>query len=79
MRNAAAHSSTPLPEADRNKLSGLITAEGETQAARLLDISRQTLGRCLAGLPIQRATVSHVRLRLEGIESSREAGPRGVA
>jgi hypothetical protein len=79
MRNAAAHSSTPLPEVDRNKLSGLIASEGETQAARLLDISRQTLGRCLAGLPIQRGTASHVRLRLGGIEASRAAEPRGAA
>lgn len=53
-----------LPEADRELLSQLLEEHGETATMEMLEVSRHTLARCLAKLPIQRATAEYVSRRL---------------
>lgn len=55
-----------LDEQSREKLATLIEEVGETATMRQLEISRHTLARCLAGLPMQRSTVEYVARRLTG-------------
>lgn len=54
----------PLPDPDRERLRALIERDGETAALKALGIARQTLARCAAGLPVQRATAEMVARRL---------------
>jgi hypothetical protein len=62
---------------DRAKLRALIQREGETAALGRLRIARQTLARCVAGLPVQRATAECVSRRLN--EAQGDAPPPAAA
>jgi hypothetical protein len=53
-----------LPEADRATLMDIVRARGETAACASLRISRQTLGRGIAGLDLQLGTVVLIQQRL---------------
>jgi hypothetical protein len=53
-----------LPTQDRQAVAALVREHGENAALEQLGISRQTLGRCLGGLPVLRGTVALVQQRL---------------
>jgi hypothetical protein len=55
----------PLPEPYRRRLLELIDREGEQAVLGLLEVGRQTLARCAAGLRVRRATVTAVTYRLQ--------------
>lgn len=80
MKTAASRpvASEPLPEHDLNAVRRVVAVRGEREAATLLQISRQTLGRCLAALPINRGTAVLVRERLRAIQG-RDEGDGGTA
>jgi hypothetical protein len=53
------------PNTLRDRIRELIAREGERGATAHLRISRQTLARALAGLPIQTGTEALIRQRLD--------------
>ena len=53
-----------LHPSERDELLALVDQLGEREAARHLCVSRQTLGRAIAGLALQRGTINLVRDRL---------------
>jgi len=55
----------PMGEADRERLRAVVERDGEHAAARTLSIARLTLARCIAGLPVHRATKECVSRRLQ--------------
>jgi hypothetical protein len=57
----------PLPVPARDRLLALIGRMGEAAVLKKLRIARQTLARCAAGLPVQRATAECVSRRLAEI------------
>src|SRR5262249_17350974 len=65
-----------LPTPARRRLLALIKREGEAAALQKLRIARPTLARCLAGLPVHRATVECVSRRLEETAEAPEAPGR---
>jgi hypothetical protein len=58
-----------LPEDEERRVRALVGEAGEQRAAKLLGISRHTLSRCLARLPLHRGTVSLVTAQLRGLSS----------
>lgn len=56
-----------LPDAAQNKIRDLLRTLPERKVSSMLGISRQTLGRCLAGMPVLRGTVALVTQRLDEI------------
>jgi hypothetical protein len=57
------------------RIRAFMAARGETTTAALLGVSRQTLGRLLAGLPVHRGTVLVVREGLSRADISPEGRP----
>lgn len=53
-----------LTDEERSYILQLVQVRGEREVTSMLEISRSTLGRCLAGLTVQRATVALIRQRL---------------
>lgn len=60
-----------LDDAERSSLFALAVTVGEHEAAKRLQVSRQTLGRAIAGLPLQRGTVLLLRENLAAEERAR--------
>ncbi|MGF2076077.1 hypothetical protein, partial [Enterococcus casseliflavus] len=60
----------PITPDTRALVLKLVENNGETGAARLLSVSRQTVARILAGLPVQLATRTHVKQMLSEISWS---------
>jgi hypothetical protein len=60
-----------LDDAERKNLFALAVTLGEYEAAKHLQVSRQTLGRAIAGLPLQRGTVLLLRENLGAEERGR--------
>jgi hypothetical protein len=58
------------PEPVRVAVSALARAQGVPKAAEALAISQQTLGKLAGGLPVRRATISHVELKLAELASA---------
>ncbi len=73
-RNIPGAQGVALDEPHRDCLRRLVERVGETEALRLLEISRHVLARCLAELPLQRATAAYVARRLDEIDLAREVG-----
>ena len=54
----------PLIEADQSRLRDLIRDRGEAAVVELLGVPRQTLARCLGGLPVRAGTAALVAAAL---------------
>lgn len=67
------HIAVSLSGPDTARIRLLLRSQGESTTAARLGIARQTLGRLLAGLPVQRGTLALVRERLTANDSA-EAG-----
>lgn len=52
------------PESERQEIRELVAVLGERPTVGLLQVSRQTLGRLLGGLPVSRGTLAVLRERL---------------
>ncbi len=63
----------PAPAAIRATVTRLVQEVGELNACRILDVSRHTLARVMAGLGVQRGTVSHIRANLGALPDVRRA------
>jgi hypothetical protein len=59
----------PLPPGIRNRLVELIARVGERHALELLHLSRNTVARALAGLPVRVASAYVIRSRLDAIDA----------
>lgn len=57
-----------LTPAERERLRHAVGDIGERDAANYLRVSRQTLGRAIAGLPLHRGTVALIRQGLASWE-----------
>lgn len=55
----------PLAPSERERIAALVRESGERVALEQLGISRQTLGRCLGGLPVYPGTIALVVQRLD--------------
>lgn len=55
----------PLTPSERDRVAALVRAQGERGALEQLGISRQTLARCLGGLPVYPGTIALVVQRLD--------------
>ena len=62
-----------LSETDRARLFARIARDGEVATARDLQVSRQTLARAAAGLPVQRATAEVLSVRLSASQGPQAA------
>jgi hypothetical protein len=60
----SANKGIPTTADRRSQLTALVRERGEVGAAIALHISRQTLARAIAGLPIQRGSHALIALRL---------------
>jgi hypothetical protein len=60
-----------LTDTERQQLRRIVDEIGERDASRHLAVSRQTLGRAIAGLPLHLGTVILVRQRLSAWEAVR--------
>lgn len=60
-----------LTEAERKQLRRIVDEIGERDASRHLAVSRQTLGRAIAGLPLHLGTVFLLRQRVSSWEAVR--------
>lgn len=69
MQQPATPDDVMLGADERARLRELITTSSETVVAAALRISRQTLGRSLAGLPLRRGSVALIRARLHLIDA----------
>jgi hypothetical protein len=58
------------PESDRQEIRQLVAVLGERPTVGLLQVSRQTLGRLLGGLPVSRGTLAVLRERLPAARSA---------
>jgi hypothetical protein len=63
---------------ERDRLMRLVRARGEQRVLRTLDVSRQTLARCVAGLDVRRGTAALVRDRLRLLEPRGQASQKQV-
>jgi hypothetical protein len=52
----APNAGTPLENASRERLAGLVTEHGEAWVLKRFNVSRQTLARALGGLGLRRGT-----------------------
>lgn len=62
------HRGQALGRAEREHLARIVNERGEREATEALGVSRQTLGRLLGGLPVQRSTAAIVALRLGAVD-----------
>lgn len=51
----------------RQRLASYMTSRGTVNASKVLGVSRDTLARCVAGLPVRNGTAALVRMRLDEI------------
>lgn len=51
----------------RQRLASYMTSRGTANASKVLGVSRDTLARCVAGLPVRNGTAALVRMRLDEI------------
>lgn len=61
----------PLDDEHRHDLRRLIDTIGEGQVLRQLGVSRHTLGRALAGLPVYSVTQRAIALGLSALAASK--------
>lgn len=57
-----------IPSSDRERIRALVERDGELEVNTRLGVSRLTFARCLAGLPVQRASAECVSRRLAELE-----------
>jgi len=74
-----ANAGEPLAEADRRALRRLVREHGEPRALELLELSRGTLARAMAGLGMRKATRAYVRAQLGRQETGSCPGRRSKA
>jgi hypothetical protein len=55
---------TSLPSEDRDRVAQLVSERGERAATEVLSITRDSLARVLAGLPVRRGTIALINLKL---------------
>jgi len=60
------HAALPVSKPDRDQITALIRDNGEPATIARLGISRQTLYRVVAGLPVYPGTHALIRERLDG-------------
>lgn len=63
----------PLPPSLMSRLRGLVEANGESEALRLLGMPRHSLARCLSGLTVLHGTAALVRQLLDRIDEQQLA------
>jgi hypothetical protein len=56
---------SPAPELHREQVRRLVDEHGEQEAADRLHVTRFTVGRLLAGLPLRESTRALIRERLD--------------
>ena len=61
------------PPTLQSDLRELIELEGIVEAERALDISKDTIARLLAGMPVRETTITHVRQRIREWREDRTA------
>ena len=71
MAHRAPSGTIVLEPADIKRVWQMLDHLTELQAVEWLQVSRQTLGRSMASLPVLRSTVTQIRERLEVWESLR--------
>lgn len=59
------HSGIPLPELEQARLRALVTEHGEMKTAAALGVSRVTVVRALAGLPLYSVTRIALEAKLD--------------
>lgn len=59
----------PIQPAMREQLSRFVARTGERNAARALELNRQTLARAVAGFALQRGTIALLEQRLRAVET----------
>ena len=70
---AATHNQARPPEVIRSIVAHLVASVGEVKVGAQLNISRLTVVRIMAGLPVKLGTIALVEKRLA--EAGTEAGP----
>lgn len=65
----AATRARPLSNRQRKDIAKIVQREGERRTGEILQVSRQTLGRSLAGLPVQHATAALLASRLAALQT----------
>jgi hypothetical protein len=58
----------PAPETQRDQVRRLVHERGEQATADHLHVTRWTIGRLLAGLPLREATRTLIATRLEAVQ-----------
>lgn len=67
----------PLPDPLRRRIAALIERDGERLTVRRLGVSRLSLARAVAGLPLYPGTHALLRQRLDAEEAEGDARRRG--
>ena len=67
----------PVKPGDRKRLNDMLSRHGEAKTREMLGLSRHTLARIAAGLPVYPGTAALIRERLQAIEDGAGRGKPG--